>query len=381
MAGDYIQTYDELLDEALSLSGSLKINLLEQAMRLADANHDVQRGYDARMEIVEAAEWSGQLVRSLVVFPWMLAQHDKDPNIDSYLHLLWMYKWAASALAEAPEIQWDRIEGIWGDLGKRLSGLNYSLRPVHKIRAVAYAQMGRLEEAREHADKWQAAKTDRMSDCRACDLSVGGAIRYLIGDYEKGLEVVAPVLKNRTRCTHEPHRTRAWALFPLLATGQVEEAVKVHKKNYPQICDDQAFLEHCGEHILFLTLTGNLNWAAHLFARHYSWVHQVRSPRAEYLFLRASKFFLEEGRKNTLDGDDLRRICNAVANASTGKSKPESVDDILKVIEKPLTEVATKYDQRNGTTWFADRMKIGEEITSCAVKHRIKGSAHLRLQM
>lgn len=380
MAENYTERYDELIHESMGVHGAMRINLLEQAAKLADANNDVPLGYVARKDIVDAAEWSGNTIRAFTVFPWLLAQYDKDPTLDDDESILWDYKWIATGLIYAPEITWESIKGIWKDFERRYRDRGYSLKPLYKIQAYTYIRSGRRDEARKKLSQWHDAERDFMSDCHACDLSEAAEIHYILGEFEKGIETASEVLKGRRTCLHEPHRTRANALVPLLETGNYRRAITAHKKGYRQIYEDTAFLPHSGAHLLFLTLTGNLHWAAHVFARHYPWIHQVKAPLATYEFLRYASYFLQRCSVASLEVEDLRRICHAVNRSRRGQAaeRVESLNGVMRAIEAPLTDLAKRFDKRNGNSWYSDRLDVSTAYDHLLRERAIDGE-HLHV--
>lgn len=69
-------SFEELMDEAYDMpGGKAKLELLEQAVRVADAAGDIDQGYEARSEIVETGSFHGYPMKTLVAFSWQLGQY------------------------------------------------------------------------------------------------------------------------------------------------------------------------------------------------------------------------------------------------------------------------------------------------------------------
>lgn len=69
---------EALWNEAYGLpDGKAKIEILEQAARLADAEGDIETGFEIRSEIVEIGSFHGFPMKALVAFSWQLGQYDK----------------------------------------------------------------------------------------------------------------------------------------------------------------------------------------------------------------------------------------------------------------------------------------------------------------
>lgn len=71
-------SFEELMDEAYDMpGGKAKLELLEQAVRVADAAGDIDQGFEARSEIVETGSFHGYPMKALVAFSWQLGNMTK----------------------------------------------------------------------------------------------------------------------------------------------------------------------------------------------------------------------------------------------------------------------------------------------------------------
>src|SRR5437870_725268 len=87
-------TVEELLAQAARHArGPVQLALTQEAVRLADSTNDAEKGFEARMKLIEAATWAGHPEIELVAFSWCLAWADRHPRISAgkTLELLWYY--------------------------------------------------------------------------------------------------------------------------------------------------------------------------------------------------------------------------------------------------------------------------------------------------
>src|ERR1700722_150885 len=96
---------ERLLERSNELrNGPQRIGVLEQAVRLADEHGDLDAGFRARMELMEAATFGGRPDILLTAFSWCLAEHDRDPDRFDEKGFLWKYKWVMGNVIEFPHI-------------------------------------------------------------------------------------------------------------------------------------------------------------------------------------------------------------------------------------------------------------------------------------
>jgi len=82
-------------------------------------------------------------------------------------------------------------------------------------------------------------------------------------------------------------------LLPLVRLGRQEEALRHHRRGYQLIRNNSCFVDHVAEHLLFLTLTENLDQALRLVERHYVWTETNKDMSGRFRFFRAAWFLFE----------------------------------------------------------------------------------------
>ena len=110
----------EILRRAATLDeGPPKVDLLEEAVRLADHVQDLGAGFEARLRLMEAALVCGIADVLLVAYSWCLAQAEREPERFGLYQVLWRYRWAIVYLPTFPNIPRAKIEDAIADMTRR----------------------------------------------------------------------------------------------------------------------------------------------------------------------------------------------------------------------------------------------------------------------
>ncbi|TYP69531.1 hypothetical protein [Paenibacillus methanolicus] len=247
-------TFRELMMEAEQLpKGEAKLAILDEAVRLADSAQDVMQGYQARVQIVETASFSGFPLRALVAFSWLLGQWDKHEDAFNTFHLLWYYKWVLNKASHFPDITMEQIESLLADMLERYRAYGYSDRTYHHYRFRIAMQCGDREQAMEHYEAWTALERDDLSDCKPCEQHQLVKYWAFMGDDERAFEAAEPMISGRMKCSEVPHFTFAALLLPAYRLNRVDDAEVLQKKGHRLIAGNKDFVEAFGDHIAYLT--------------------------------------------------------------------------------------------------------------------------------
>lgn len=265
-----IPTVKELRDQARALPyGPARVALLEAAVAQADAGGDLDEQYDARQDLVTAATFSGRDDLMLVHYTWSLAAHDRHPGRFDTAELLWKYKWVVGNAANFPDISRVQIEELFDDMERRFRAFGSNLQPVYLQRQSVYAALGDADRAEAAHRVFQRLPREMLSDCAACEAGELSDYESDCGRFEAALAAAEPVTAGRLHCTHEPHRTIARVLWPLLNLGRAGEAKWLQRKGYGLIKDNAPeFVQHIAKHVVYLALTKSLDRAKEIFERH-----------------------------------------------------------------------------------------------------------------
>ena len=345
--------------------GPVQVALMEEAVREADTLNDVERAFEARMELVQAATFSGQQEKALVAFSWCLGQADRDPDRFDEGQLLWQYKWVLEHLPAFPQISRAQIERMQDDFHARLLRQGSGLRAAHYMRWSMLAEMGCFDEALRHFELWRASPYDWLADCRACERNKQVRLLIRLHRNEEALADAGPILAGKLRCAEIPHLTLGHIMVPLLRLGRREEAREHHAKGYRLVSKNPEFLWIVARHLMFLVADDDLAKGVKLLERHLPWALTTMSLDRRFLFYVASSLLLEK-------------------LAATGKPRklrlPRELpsyreDDLYAPAElagwfrEEARVLAARFNDRNGNRFFTEqeqgcRQLVGLEMQS-----------------
>jgi hypothetical protein len=355
-----------VLEQAESLPyGPTKVALMEQAVSLADAMQDDQLAYETRMQLTQAAQFSGRPDLSIVTFSRCLAHYDKNPEKLEYYSVLWQYKWVVNGLAAFPDVPRSQIEELFADMTRRFQEYGSTMHAIHQIRRDIAEVMCDKAIAKEHDAKFRKLRRDDLSNCKACVPDANITYMLFLGDDEAAINEAKPILSGKMTCAEVPHRTYSKLIMPYLRLGEVEKAMKYHKLGYPMIQDNPSFLEYFGTHMAFLALTGNFNRMTTLFNRHIalSLTHPDLCER--FRFFNFTKLALdvatEAGKNLTL------KVPKEI-------SQEGSMDSIAIWIDNELYTLADRFDKRNGNDGFHQAIRKMQKDKKYAERFPFKAS-------
>lgn len=336
----------ELMGRADELPyGEARTLLTEEALRHAEASSDETLAFQVRLWLTTAYQYGGEAAKTFTTFSRCLADLDRlgdEAGARAEHRLLWQFKWIVNSLTRFPEVPLDRTYAVLDDMERRYRAGGHSLHAVHGCREKVARHLGDKEAAATWYTRWHAAARDELADCEACDPTSKVAHLAWQGRDEEAVAVAAPVLEQRLTCTSQPQTILSELLPIYLRTGRHEEARDAHRKAYRLIRTDLADMEDLGAHIEFCALTGNEARGLEIVERHLDWLDRAPNPYAAMRFAAAAALLL--GR---LDARDVTGV--------TVAGRP--VADVRAELTAFATELAGRFDARNGTTHQSDLMR------------------------
>jgi hypothetical protein len=347
------KSFEELMDEIYNLPEGLpRINLLEEAARVADLANDVEDGYIARSMIVEIATFNGYPMKALVAFSWMVGQFDKNEEMYDSFELLWSYKWILDRISCFPDIPLQQIDRLLEDMRDRYKKHGYSERTYYFYRSVNTLLQGNPEEATRCLELFQQMERDGMSDCGACEQNRLVEHAAAVQDDEQALESAQPILKGRMSCGEVPHVTIPKVLMPLYRLNRIDEAKKHQRKGYRLIKDNLEFLQNQGEHIYFLAHTDPFQ-GLEVLERHYPQVQHHENPMDKMLFLAYSSALLKRLSEETIPVRVRLPENNPHLPAAEGTDSEAGNAAILaERFRQDALAAAERFDRRNGNDFY-----------------------------
>ncbi|MFG2017455.1 hypothetical protein [Actinomadura geliboluensis] len=331
--------------------GEARTVLVEDALRRAEAAGDDVLAFHVRVRLTDAYRYGGEPAKAFATFSRTLAEHDRDPGrFDDTHGLLWQIKAIVSSLTLFPEIPLDRTYAVLDDMERRYKAGGHSLQAVYHYRNVVARHVGD-GTADEWYVKWRAAERDELSDCEGCDPT--GMARHLIeaGRHEEAFEVAAPVLSAQLNCNEQPQSIQT-ALMPVyLRLGRPEQAADAHRRAYRVHRARLADLSDIAEHLEFCAVTGNEARGLEILQRHLGWLDRAPSTHAAMEFSAAAALLL--GRLAAA-GHGAATVRRPAADGRPAADVP--LDELRAELAGRATELAARFDARNGTSCQGDKV-------------------------
>ncbi|HKS30742.1 MAG TPA: hypothetical protein VJS44_23265 [Pyrinomonadaceae bacterium] len=344
----------EMIDRAYYMDeGDERIGVLEEAVRLADTTNDVKLQYEARDSFIEASYFGGVPEKALVAYVWCLAQYDRAPEQFWEWKILWRYKWMINVICDFPQISKEQIYEMLDDMERRFRETGRGLRAVYKYRYRTERFFGNREEALKFYELAEQARRDDLTDCAACETDDKVSYRLYLGQDELALRIAEPLLDGRDKCRSVPQRTYTRLLVPLLRMGERERAWQYYMRAYQMISSDRSMLEYLSGQLIFLSLYGDLKGAARLLENHFRWTQENTNPYDRFLFYRAAWLFLETAEEAGRDALPLQMARTFPLYDAGGSYRTA---ELRGWFETRAREQAAKFDARNGTDYFTDKL-------------------------
>lgn len=353
-SNDHEEQIERLLAEAVALPhGPTRVELCEEAVRLADLHHLRPMACRARERLVDAASFGGRPDLMIVAFAWCLATFDEDP--DAYFSaysLLWRMKWVAAALPQFPEIELAAIAGLLDDMERRFRDYDGCLQPVvHKRRVVAL-QLGDLPAAAAYQKQYLGLRRSTLSDCHACQLASQAGYYFWTGKNAVGVRKVENLLASGMRCATVPDGTYSDLLIPLLRMGRAGEAMKYFKIGYSKVRGNVQFIGDWSANLRYLALTDNLDRAVKLLERHLPEVESAHSPLGQLSFLSSACLLVEV----LADRREKIRLRLPPTSAFANPDGEYVLADLASELRVRVTADSERFDRRNGNGYYAEAL-------------------------
>ena len=365
-APDHAEQVDRLLAQAGTLPhGSTRIELCEEAARIADMHNDRELGYRAREELVEAACFGGRPDLLIVGFSWCLSTYDDDPMGDiSPFQLLWRMKWVIGALPKFPEIELSTINEMLEDMERRFRDFGGSLQPVVGKRRMVALQLGDFETAAVAHKKFMRMSRTFLSDCHACELDALAGYWMETGKTTLGVRKAEELIHGGMRCAKVPDSTYADVLLPMVKLGRAVDAMKYHKRGYPLIRRNVGDLCHWGAHMAYLSLTGNDARAVKLLEYHLPDVEASHDPLGGLAFYRGMLLVVER----LADQKEKAKLRLPPESPFAEDSGHYVLSTLAKKVRDRAVEQSRRFDRRNGNDYYASLVEQRSNLRKKAVR-------------
>lgn len=174
-----------------------RIMLLKQAIHIADANNDMDWGFDLRMDLIHNEQFTAHSRESFPAFAWILNAYDSAPELYSEEDILNEYKWMAAVSYNNLNVSKVQIEAILEDFRSRCIACGMSSREYYNIKSNLSLFMGSKEDARKYLDLRDKEAEDSMTSL-SNDLITTIYVEMFEGDFDKAINHIQEFLAQRS---------------------------------------------------------------------------------------------------------------------------------------------------------------------------------------
>ena len=358
---DYLDQIAALEEAAESLlTGRAKVDLYQEATRLADIHNNLSEGYRLRSSVMESAQQCGDYKAVLEAFTWSVNMSDHHPTLYDPISILDNYPNVISYLVNYPEITRARIEHLIEDMKTRFAVEGIGLRVVHVIRMCIYTTMGDESSAQSARLEFQTSPHDDQCDTKRFEESMTVSLLCNFAHYKEGVESAKTIMKGIEDDPHFALLDSSTVLIPLLMLGQVDDAIRIQKAYYKQLLGPKIMFACQADHIEFFARIDSFNEAIRIIKKFVVELYRYNAA-LEIFYFQLSVWIL------------MQRIQRIHAQAADSKLKGilRKVPKLSRV-SQPLdrymfdscSELAQQYDQRNGNGYFAWRIELAMQAAS-----------------
>lgn len=347
--------------ERLPLS-SAKLELLQEAVRLADAHQRIDLGIQARKPLMYVARCLLRGDILAVAFTWCLAQYDRDPRQFGGRDLFWEYEMVIGQLANLPDVSRAKLEEMLDDLGRRLQATGQSLGPVHVTRRSIAADLGdrALARAAQEAIRQLLAqgkhdfRTDRFDEIETA---------LFVGDEERALQLAQPILAGKFVHSRMGSETAyAGLLLPLLKRQRLTEAERLVQRCLRAYRPEHCYYWSYGDLLKWWTLTNKLSRAVRSYEECQQAIHSFTDPLTRLHFALDALVLFDRLRQEERQTLSLRLPDwwpVPVVPVNEGHYRTEQLHDWLL---REARELAERFDRRNGTDYFQEQIQERRDL-------------------
>lgn len=350
---------ETLLRQADQLpNGHAKADLTREAVNLADVSRDLELQFRSRLEHVEASTFSGQVSEAIVNYVWLL-NHREEFGASRDQTFLWSYKWILDSAIEVADFSKAQVEHFLTDARTRFEAyLGPNIRPIESIEITYRIQTGEFDKARDLMAKVENSNRGRLSDCLACERSRRAIDWFQLGEPEKAAAANDDFLKNRLSCSEEPTRTNSRAALYYAVVGRHEDAAIAYRAGSAKSQRTDSLILKCARFgIAYKLLAGKPADAIPIFDRSLRvYLNSIEKwPVFEFYLIthRLMEQQAEAGKKH------VRLKSAALLPFMDGSDSPVPVRELSAWLRDEAKGIGSKFDTRNGATFFAERLEAG----------------------
>ncbi len=337
-----------------SLTPKDKIRLMKQAAAIADANDDVEWGYDVRLQLIRECYYVADSTDLVNEFSWLVNAYENHPDWFDENDFLWQYKWILGEMFNNPRVSMEQIEAILDDFKNRLQRNGYGLRPYYDRLYEENLILNRFEEAKRYLDLRNAAPDDAMGSCPACTLDNELDYYLMTGRFDEAYRRAQPLVSRQIACTHVPARTFCALAYYAAKAEKTELAAELGDRadaEMQELANDENLVSPAGMLISYLLhARPEKGWS--YFEKSLPWFMED-DPYTRYDY---ACYILEGLKKH--EASETVRLNLPPDFELYHPDHTYTVGELAGYFRREAEKGAAVFDARNRCTAFADRLAL-----------------------
>ena len=338
-----------LLDTENVKDADDRIMLLKQAIHIADANNDLDWGFDLRMELIRNEQFTAHSRESFPAFAWILNAYDSDPEQYSEEELLNEYKWMAAVSYNNLNVSKPQIEAILEDFRKRSVNCGMSSREYYNIMSNWSLFLGSKEDARKYIDLRDKESEDTMTSL-SNDLITTIYVEMFEGDFDKAIAHIQEFIAQRS--VHKMNPIPVYSGLIYYFGGKMNDPRAAHY--FAEA--DKEFSELANYPFQLYEVTLMMYYMSKC-EKEKAWVYFEKYVNWELGAEDAIRFDFAASTLALFKGGGTRIINNINSNHPYYREdNTYSLDDLYEHYYKIAVYFAEQFDERNGNTHFREQL-------------------------
>jgi len=347
------------VEDNKSLTPKDKVQMLKQAVALADDNDDIEWAYDLRMSLMHESYHLSSDTDLVMNFSWILNAYEQHPDWFDESDFLWEYKWIVRTMYDNPDVSMEQIQAILEDFKTRLTRNGYSMRPYYDRLFTEALIQGRYDKAKEYLDLRNEAPDDAMGNCDACTLDSELDYYMQTGQFDEAYNRATPILTRQLTCGLVPARTLCTLVYYGWKAGKTELAAELFEKADAEMTlleNDENLVSEGGMLISYLA-DKIPEKACKYIEKCLPWMIEA-DGYSKYDF----SAYMIEAMKNW-SGDDILKLELPMEFELYSDTGEYPIAQLKEYFNKVAWELAEKFDKRDNYTSYTEKLKaMGGEM-------------------
>ncbi|MDN6281995.1 MAG: hypothetical protein L0J64_03625, partial [Corynebacterium sp.] len=366
----------ELLDQANGLPfGSEERDLLQRALSSAQETGDRDAEYRVRLSLVASYRAAEDNSALLTHFSAAAGLHDSDPqrfpgsSDGSYPHLFWYYKHAINVVTMSCLFSRPQADALLDQMATHYARAGVPENAVDIERREDQLVNGTLAETEAIQARILAnGGEDPFDDCPTCRMAGQLALDLRAGRTEEAQARVEEILQaGDIGCVMEPESSLAAVMMTALRHGDADFAGFAQRTSIAANPRFQS-LRNVGRHLEFLGVTGNYSRGLALLQRYQRDLLVDRLDTLGHFGVLSGAWVLLAATVRAgfgevkVPGSGTAELV-AVYGELSGDGSDHTVAALAERCRTAATELAARYDVRNGNDNFARLIAEAEELS------------------